>query len=192
MNHLIKLVLLLILSFPCAAKASTPEDFVNQTAQNVMTILNTQQDDVSKKQDLTKLFLKTMDVEWIARFVLGRNWLALSDQEKNDYINAYREYLIATYVPLFKKYNGQKIVINGVTPLETNNYQVLSQIVAQDKVITVEYRLVRLGSEFRVRDISAEGISLLQTQRSDFASVIANGGITALIERLNAKAASSQ
>lgn len=174
------------------ALATTPQEFVNDTASKVMAIIKSSQSDLQKKSELTDLFIQTMDIEWIAKFVLGRNWIALSDAEKDSYMKAYRGYLISSYVPLFKKYNGQDVVINAVKPLEANNYQVLSQIVAQDKVIAVEYRLVNVNNSFKVRDISAEGISLLQTQRSDFATVIANGGINALIDRLNAKANDDQ
>ena len=111
----------------------------------------------------------------------------MTDHEKQDYLNAYKHYLIKTYVPRFKEYNNQSIKIVNTKDIGNGQYIVSTQITSKDSekhTINIGYRCKQEGDNFKIRDIIGEDVSLIATQRSEFSSVIGNGGIEKLIKTL--------
>ena len=58
----------------------------------------------------------------------------------------------------------------------------------QSEPISVDYRVRKADSGFKIFDVIIEGVSMISTQRSEFASVIGNNSIDYLIDQLSAKA----
>jgi phospholipid transport system substrate-binding protein len=169
------------------------KDFVNVTSTKVMSLVKSDIRDEEKKAKLTEIFVETMDMDWIGKFVLGQYWRTMSDADKIDYLATYRKFLITAYVPLFKKYNNQILLIKDVKQISNEQYMVITEIDSANKQTKykVEYRLRYVGGKFKVIDIIGEGVSLLATQRSEFSSIINNGGYKALKKQLEEKAVST-
>jgi phospholipid transport system substrate-binding protein len=172
---------------------SEAKEFVNKTSQKVMSIIRASNADGSKSQQLTNVFVDTMDIDWIAKFVLGKYWNTISDAEKSSYMSIYRSYLISSYVPLFKKYNHQDIVIESIKPLGNDQYMVSTLIKNEnaESSYVVDYRLKFSSGTYKIRDIVAEGVSLLATQRSEFGAIVSNESITKLNQELKNKTTSN-
>jgi len=187
--------LILIVFFPFIAEAVSPElkqvtDFVENNADKVIEIMETKEDLEKKSALLTKIFEEVMDIDWMGRFVLGSAWNSLSANVKNDYLKSYRKYLVKSYVPKFRKFNGQKFKILGVKDIGNSQYIVSCEIMEKNDAATynVQYRIKKLDSGlFKVRDIIAEDVSLITTERSDFSSTISSDGMAKLIEQLQDK-----
>ena len=115
----------------------------------------------------------------------------MTDKQKEAYLKAYNHYLIKTYVPRFKEYNNEEIKITGTKDMGNEQYIVSTQITSKksaDKhTLNIGYRCKNTDGSFKIRDISGEDMSLLTTQRSEFASVVTNGGLDKLIQTLAEK-----
>jgi phospholipid transport system substrate-binding protein len=165
---------------------TSPESFVQNTSSRVITLLKSHTSDESKQKQLTQMFLQVMDADWIGKFVLGKHWQTLSDDQKRTYLKNYRQYLIDSYVPKFRQYNDQAINVKGIKDLGRGQYLVVTDIVStsSNTDTKVEYRIQASGGSYRIHDIVAEGVSLLTTQRSEFSSIMSNEGFDALNDRL--------
>lgn len=166
-------------------------EFVNTNAKRVIDILNNS-DKETKKVNLIALFLEVTDYEWMSKFVLGRYWSSLSAKEQKDYLDAYKNYLVSIYVPKYEEYNKQTYKIYASSSLGNDQYQVSMDIYSPGtkEPIKVDYRLKDYGKTFKIRDIVAEGISLLATQRADFSTFMSNNKIENLITSLKSKSKS--
>lgn len=167
--------------------------FVDNISKNVINIISNKNTDDAKKEQLLKdTFNENVDVEWIAKFVLGSYWRDASNEQKKRYVNLYRQYLQNSYVPKFKNYTNQKIEINKVSKEDKDEYLVSTTIKSQDNFVKVDYRIRDIGNQkYFIFDVVAEGISLIISQRSDFASILSNGGIEELNKRLESKVSKS-
>ena len=176
-------------AFAYANSVEGATQFVNEVSGKVMGIAASGKDDKEKESILNNIFFETLDADWIGKFALGKYWTELNDEQKINYLRSYRNYLSASYVPLFKKYNGQKILIKEIKNLGNDTFVAVTEInqAASAASVKVEYRLKYTNNSFKVRDIIAEGVSLLNTQRSDFSSIVNNGGFDALIKKLSDK-----
>lgn len=184
---------ILVFSHQSFAYADTNTDarsFVRSTSDRVISVITSSGSSSSKEDKLDDIFVEVMDIDWIAKFVLGKYWNTLDDSKKTQYMKHYREYLISSYVPLFKDYNGQKLDIKDIKTIKQSQYLVVTDIEPSDPQTAsyrVEYRVHFDSGTFRVRDIIAEGISMITTQRSDFASILNTSGFDALIQKLKEK-----
>lgn len=174
-----------------ASNADGAKQFVNQVTEKVMSIAASGKSDSEKLNVLNEIFFETIDTDWIGKFAIGKYWMELNDEQKVNYLKTYRTYISASYVPLFKKYNGQNIIIDEIKNLGNDTFLAVTQIKQPDNKpsIRVEYRLKHSKNTFKVRDIIAEGVSLINTQRSDFSSIMNQGGFDGLIKKLSSKAA---
>lgn len=189
--HFIRVV---ILTFFClgfnvanAISSDVAQQFVENTSSRVMSVLESGKDDNYKQSQLMNIFYDVMDVDWIAKFVLGQYWNSLTSDQRVSYIRNYRIFIAQKYVPLFKDYNGQRFKIGEIKDLGADQF-VVATIIQNSNTKSeykVEYRVKYVDSKFKVRDIIAEGVSMLTTQRSDFSSIMTSSGFDQLLIRLH-------
>ncbi len=188
---LLMLGLLPFVSFAYENNEAAAKQFVSETSDKVIAVVKSSSGAESKENSLQDIFVSVTDIDWIGKFVLGKYWHTLSDDQKVSYVTNYRNYLIKSYVPLFREYNGQSITIREVKTLSAEQYLVVTDIKPRDEnssPIRVEYRLKYDQGSYKIRDIVAEGVSMIATQRSEFASIINNSGFAALVDKLKDKA----
>ncbi len=174
-----------------AADCSSPQKYVDSLSKEVVAVIQAGGTDSAKEAKLTGIFKNIVDTNWMGKFVLGRNWKSLTPDQQSIYLKKYADYLVASYVPTFRKYSGEKINVGAATALEKEGeYSVATTIERPGKEsVAVNYRVRKEGGCYKVSDINAEGISLINTQRQDFGAVFSRKGYDGLIESLNRKIA---
>lgn len=162
--------------------------FINDNSNRVLQLLNKSS---SPKKELSNLFLEVVDTTWMGQFVLGKHWNNLDTSQKEKFLKAYTNYLLSLYVPKYTSYNKNKFIIYSTNDLGKQVYIISMNItMPQSKsTVKVEYRVKDLGGYYKIRDIIAEDVSLISTQRADFSSFLSGNDIDALIADLNAKGA---
>jgi phospholipid transport system substrate-binding protein len=127
-------------------------------------------------------------VPTIGQFVLGRYWRTATPAERGEYLRLFEELIVVTYVDRFSRYSGERLrVSNAVVDPESNDILVYSEITRPaGGPVQVAWRVRRTPPSFKIVDVLVEGVSMGQTQRSDFASVIRNNGgaLSALLEEM--------
>ncbi len=145
-----------------------------------------------KEQKLGGLFKENVNTQWMGRFVTGQYFRKANDEQRQKFLGLYEEFLVASYIPKFKQYAGEKLKILNVLEKGQGEYLVQTELVAtkNNQPIRVDYRIKR-GEDgaLKVIDIIGEGISLITTQRSDFAGILSQQGMAAFLEKLEAKTA---
>lgn len=128
-------------------------------------------------------------VDAIGQWVLGRYWRKANKAQREQYLELFENLIIATYVNRFENYKGQTFSVQKAVMKGGKDAIVSSRINQTDgsPPVKVDWRVKRTKSgSYKIVDVIVEGISMGQTQRSEFASVIReNGGsIDAFLDRL--------
>jgi len=150
----------------------------------------TEEDKVKKSADLIR---NNLHLDWMAQYALGRNKKTLSTQEIQKFIDIYSEFIVQAYADLSKTYSGEKPVIKKVSKIDDNMFIVSLEILKKDSDtgIKVDYLVHKLEnakkSTYKIDDIITEGVSILNSQKSEFNNIIINQGIDALIDDLKGK-----
>lgn len=117
-------------------------------------------------------------VKTIARWVLGRYWRTATDAEQDEYLRLFEDLVVAIYVDRFAQYKGVTLTVTKTSVKAGRDAIVYSQIVLPDNVepLNVAWRVRAHAGSYKIIDVIVEGVSMAQTQRSEFASVIRQSG----------------
>ncbi len=132
---------------------------------------------------------RTIDLRYIARVALGEYDGTLSEQDAERYFSAFARLSIANYAANFASYNEQRFTPETPVPLSGDRALVRSQMTRKKgEPVRFDY-LLRLNEErqWRITNIVANGVSDLALKRTEFTSVLQNGGIEALLSEIERK-----
>lgn len=180
---------LMVASHAHAGDAQGAKQFVDQVASQVLGVLKTDASASAKLEKMQAIFSGVVDIPFIGKYVLGTHWRQASDAQKQAYLAAYEPFVIKNYAGKLTKYSGQKYTLKA--PRQAgSNYIVTMEIVDAGKPsVFVDYRLREDAGTYKVIDISVEGVSLVQTQRSEFNAIVSSKGIDYLTAAMKKKAA---
>lgn len=130
----------------------------------------------TRKQRMREMMEQYFHIEGIARWVLGRHWRKATESERAEYLDLYENLMIETYVDRFAGYQGESLTIGAVDVRDGKDAIVSTAFNRpnEDEPIAVDWRIRENDGSYKVIDIMIEGVSMGQTQRSEFASAIKN------------------
>jgi len=169
-----------------AADKKDVEKFVNKIGNDIINIAKqTNLSEEKKREKIINVVDAVIDAEWIARFVLAKNYNGASDAQKERFTKLYRDFMINTYGPKFKKYNGKKFSVTEVAE-QKSFYIAKAEFIPHDSniAINVNFRVKDRDGKLVILDFIAEGVSLIETQRSEFNSAISQNGMDKFLDDL--------
>ena len=129
------------------------------------------------------------DLNLIARFVLGKYWRQASDEQRDDYVRAFTEFVITTYSRRLGGFTGQSFEIVG-----TKHSGEKKDVLVSTKIdrpsgppIQAAWRVRETDGKAKIIDVVVEGVSMAVTQRQEFAAVAKRSGIEGLVQVLRAQ-----
>jgi phospholipid transport system substrate-binding protein len=190
------LPVILALSFGASAALAdtkTASVFVDKVASDALEIVKSDVAKPVKQSKLETLFKANVDIPFVAQFVLGRHWRGATPAQQKAYLSAYEPFLMKHYVGRLLKYSGQSYKVAGTKEDADGGVVVTMELLDPgNPSVFVDYRLrPEKGSTYKVTDIIVEGVSLLNTQRSEFNSVVNSKGLDYLIDALQKKSVAS-
>lgn len=129
-----------------------------------------------QRQSFRGLLRDSFDLNTIGRFALGHYWRAATPAQRSEYQRLFETMVVEVYSDRFSSYNGQQMKTGAVKVVSDTDAVVSSQILGSGEPVNVDWRVRKTGGKYKVVDIVVEGVSMAVTQRSEFASVIGNGG----------------
>ena len=198
MNFLLRIIALCISGSvaTAAAQGLAPEELVQKVTEEVMTAIKSdKQLAAGDKQKAMKVaeekVLPYIDFEEATRLAVGRAWSQATPEQKKKLVSEFRNMLVRTYSNAIEAYQGQTLKVmpsRGGKQDAKDEATVRTQFTrAGGKPLPIEFQMRKAGPEWKVYDISVEGISLVLTYRSEFDSVVKQDGIDGLIKRLTEK-----
>ena len=189
MKKIIALIALLILPIQAFGAENTEQNevrvFVEKVGNDIVGIANQKIPEAKKREKIIAIVDSVIDADWIARFVLGKNYKTATDKQRAEFLKLYRDFMINTYGPKFKNYDGRKFTVNEVTQ-QSSFLVAKAEFLPRDSnvAISVDFRVKKRGDKLVILDFIAEGISLIETQRSEFNSAIATQGMDEFLKNL--------
>lgn len=136
-----------------------------------------------------RLVVPHVDVAEMSRRVLPpQTWEKASSSQRSAFEHQFIELLVHTYATALASYTDQTVkffpVRGGYEGKRT--VEVNSEITSASgaPAVNVRYRLINDGGGWQLYDMSVEGVSVIESFRSQFADVLAQGDIDALTQRL--------
>jgi phospholipid transport system substrate-binding protein len=182
-----------LLAGPDGVSAASPKDLIqklNATFIEVMKNAATLGYD-GRYAALEPALTDAYDFPEMTRVSSGRYWRELTDAQKEQLIEAFKDYSLATYAARFKGFAGERFEVLDENPAPADSIRVNNQIVqANGQPIRIDYLLRPHGADWRIVDVYLKSsVSELAVRRSEFTSVLAKQGFDGLIAALQTKIA---
>lgn len=182
---------LLLVAGAVQAQVSEPEALVRETTDRVLQALEQNKERLKNDPQavqalVSEIVLPHFDFELMSRLVLARSWREASADQRQRFVNEFRQLLIRTYGTSLSQYSNQKVEYLPSQPdPDPKRATVRTQIRQSDgPPVPVVYQLRQTKDGWKVFDVVIEGISLVQNYRTSFAAEIRQGGLDALIQRI--------
>jgi phospholipid transport system substrate-binding protein len=173
------LAFLLVVASPVVtsdAVAADPSLFMSEMWTRAVEILGKKAPQTERLARFRELFQADFDGPGIARFVLGRYWRSASEEEQQEFLRLFEDYVVFVYGTRFSSLSGETLKMRG-SRAEERGVIVSSEIISPSEApVKVDWRLITDGGVVKISDVVIEGISMMVTQRSEFASVIQRHG----------------
>ncbi len=186
-------LLLVVLAVAGPARATTEAGAVQhiQTlGDQAFTLLHqTGMPLAQREQAFGKILREGFDLPLIGRFVLGKYWRQASGEERQDYLDAFGDYVVKVYAHRLGGFEGQSFSVTG-TKIAGEKKDVLVNTRIDQKSgapIQAAWRVRESDGQHKIIDVSVEGVSMAVTQRQEFASVVRRSGIGGLVQVLRAQ-----
>ena len=183
-------VLLLILNLNAVyAKSVEPDVFVQSTVNRASAILTKSISREDKMNELKLIAKDTVDIRGIGLYTLGSFRKNLSENEKNEYLDLFESYFLKTFSSRLSEYTNPEIEVKDKKVLNKNYTIVNSLLVGTSErpEVKIDWRIYTKNADNPlIRDLIIEGLSLVRTQKEEFASILNsnNGDINSLFKVL--------
>ena len=182
-----------VTSIPAYAESSAegPQALVKNTTVKMFTRLKAEKENLDKNPELiydmvSEVVLPHFDFIAMSKWVLAKNWKKASRAQKIGFIKAFRELMVRTYSVALLEYTDAVIKYKPLRDdISKGDVTVKTQAdTGKGSPVTINYSLHKKKKGWKVYDIAVEGVSLIASYRTTFASEIQQKSLDALIARL--------
>ncbi len=169
-----------------------PADFVATVGQQVVQVLGAKELEADQRaRHFRDIFVHALDLDTMARRVLGRHWRVASDAQRDRYIALFRNYVVNLYAVQLGGYAGESFTVLRQQRLREKESLVIARIKRQyGPPLSMNFRVRQMNDRLRIIDVTIAGVSLIVTKRSEFDAIIRREGLPGLLRRLDEKQAS--
>jgi phospholipid transport system substrate-binding protein len=181
-----------VVFFAAGAHAGAPTDQTRQTVDKVFAILGDPGLKPAAKQQerrdkLRQVIYPRFDFTEMAKRSLGPHWGRISSQQQQEFVRVFTGLLENSYAEQIEASQGEKVRYTR-EQVDGDNAEVFTKVFSpKGEEVAIDYRLHRVGSDWKAYDVVVENISLVNNYRSQFNRVLANASFDELMRRLQEK-----
>lgn len=187
------LALWLLAAAPVAPAAPPPPDqALRQTTERIQASIRQNHaayraDPARFRRMVDEMVVPSFDQQAIGRLVLGRHWRGASDAQRRRFVAAFRNSLVYSYADALLEYHDtvraqwKPARVAADAGEATVDVDLLRPA---GPPVPLGFAVRRVDDEWKIYDVTVEGVSLAAAFRSQFAAEIGKNGLEALIQRL--------
>jgi phospholipid transport system substrate-binding protein len=187
------------LAIAAIAAGNSPVDVVQSASDEMLAALDGKRDYYREHPDelypvIDSVLLPRFDRTFAGQQVLKKHWRTATPEQRERFIDAFYRLLMKNYAGRAVDFRGEQLRIlpsrgEPSGPIE----KVATEVTLDDGTSArVDYVLRQKDGVWRVFDVSVEGVSYVVSYREEFNAEIAEKGLEATIERLEADAEKEQ
>ena len=173
-----------------AAGVVPPDELVRNATDDILTTIKANRDAYSK--DHTRLYrmaeekvLPHFDFARMSQWVLGLNWRKATPEQRGLFVAQFRDLLVRTYSTALLNYTDQEIIYRPLKFKDTDEDVLVKTEVKQSggaPNVPINYSFYKnKDGQWKVYDVTIEGVSIVTNYRSVYAGKIRDQGMDALL-----------
>ncbi len=138
-----------------------------------------------KDKKIIDALIPVFDFKLMAKLSLGkRYWPGLRKAKKSEFSDLFTKRLQESYLEKFNLYSDEEAVYEKAE-MKKKKIHIKSSLVSPDNKIDMLYKFYKTKKGWKIYDVEIQGVSVIQTYRSQFNDVLKEGTIDTLIAKLS-------
>ncbi|MDP6574669.1 MAG: ABC transporter substrate-binding protein [Rhodospirillales bacterium] len=160
--------------------------FITALSKETLSVLGARDASLGEREERVRQLLgRSIDLPRIGRFALGKAWPKATPEQRQEYQLLFAEWVLRTYSRRLGGYSGQSFKIIKAGPLGKRDAVVFTKIGRPSgPPLKAAWRVRGSASGYKILDVIVEGVSMIATQRSEFAALVRRQGVMGLIDSL--------
>jgi phospholipid transport system substrate-binding protein len=194
----------MLLSLPLVAQADTvnrtdPYLMMQTVSQNTFDRLKAEKNQIQRNPELLRSIVRQellpyINTRYAAYKVLGPQLKKTTAEQRNNFVSAFTNYLVASYAQVLTQYTDQDIKIESPKSVPASRKIVSVRVDILDTKrppIRLDFKLRKnkKTNEWQGYDMVAEGVSMISTKQSEWSGQLRTEGIDAVTANLKELAA---
>ena len=177
------------------AAAQSPNVVIEEAVAILAERLDGKKDEFAENrvalyQLIDDILLPRFDQRFAAQLVLARHWRTASEEQQQRFIDAFYNSLLKRYAEGILEFEEDRIEVlafRGDASKKTSSVRTVVELDDGSKV-PVNYDLVRRGEQWKIFNVTIEGVSYMRNYRTELDAEIRASSLNAVIERLESEA----
>lgn len=178
-----------------AAQLSTGQNATEAVKRTITDLIAVLDDEALKqpgraderRHKIEDVIRRGVDYEEMAKRALGRPWLALSEQDRQEFVSLFVQLLRDSFAGRITEHHDEQV--DYLSEQREDLYaEVRTQLKGRKIETPIDFRLISHGTEWRVYDVVIDGASIVNNYRSQFASIIREVSYAGLVQKMKQKA----
>jgi phospholipid transport system substrate-binding protein len=181
----------LLLSAAAVAQAQTaPDALIKQVSTEVIETVKS--DKAIQSGDLGKIIalvdakvMPHVNFQRMTASAVGRNWRTATPEQQKRLQDEFKTLLVRTYAGALTQVKDQSVQMKPLrAAADDPEVVVRTEIKGKGEPIQLDYRLEKVGSDWKIFDVNVLGVWLVEQYKNQFAQDIGSIGIDGLIGKL--------
>lgn len=174
--------------------AKDAADLVKETTEQMLAALRKEEQTIQQHPErlydlVSDIVLPHFDFEVMARSVLGKYWNRANAEQRQRFMEEFRNLLVRTYAGSLAEYSGETVNFLPLRPGSSQDEVTVRTEIQQKSgfPIPVDYEL-RYGEDgWKVVGVTIDNLNLVLNYRTSFGNEIRQKGLETTIENLAAR-----
>ena len=179
--------MLAVVSLLAALSEDRIKPSMQEATQSVITILKDKSlSDNDKIDKIFAVFDPFFDFNQMAKIALSKRYKNLTDEQRTAFGEAFERRLKASYVDKLLGYTDQEIIFKDASKPNVGRYWLNGELLSGGETYGFVYKFYDAKERgWLIYDVEILGVSILQTYRSQFDSLMENESFESLLSKLN-------
>lgn len=181
------LCLLIVCQSAFAENKAFPEELLKENLAAVFAILQKQDlDQEAKKNAVIDIVNRMFDFSLMAKLTLGKKyWPGLTPEQKESFTQLFIKRLRSSYLDRLTLYTDEKVLYEPSIEVQ-QKIHIPTSLVSHEKKISILYKFYNSDSGWKIYDLEIQGVSIIQSYRSQFHEILNTGTFDDLLTKLGA------
>ena len=173
------------------AQDLAPDALVRKTTDEIISSIKNDKELVANSRKLLDMVdakvLPHFNFTRMTMLAVGRPWREATPAQREQLVKQFRTLLVRTYSTALEQYRNQTIEVKPLMAKPTDTEATVRTQINQagGPPIPMDYRMEKTAQGWKVFDVTVEGVSIVTTYRSTFATEVTKGGIDGLIKTIS-------
>jgi phospholipid transport system substrate-binding protein len=150
----------------------------------ISLLQKTDMDKQKRNAEILEFVIPIFDFEKMGKLSLGRRyWPTLNKEQQKIYTSLFVKRIQESYLEKLDLYSDEKAVYDEPF-MAKKKIRIMTHLVSQDNDVDMLYKFYKSKKGWKIYDVEIQGVSVVQTYRSQFDGILKKGTVETLLAKL--------